>query len=609
MRRSVPIVLCTVLLAASAHAQKSITSGVLVDRDGTALEIRSVFDPLPPTGYAPLRIVVTNGSDQSSRWRFSFRAQARNFRSEHTHQSRLQFDVPAHETHSATFMLPLAVAYGSSSVSGNNRHELRIDLKADGVGERSFNHYDSRVYDFPAIAISKALADTNQIRLQDEVEQRMKSRTGGGGSGVKMFGSLFAPEDLPEDWRGLSGFDVLMITSTEWQLLKPGQQLAVTQWTRLGGQLDVYAGSTTLMSALGIPIDSQNRVSFGQVNLLNWDGKDLDAEATVARHWSNNSREKELKSEYAGHKGSSPNSLPEWGLLESLGLRNFASWQVIVFLVIFGILVGPVNLFLLAPHGRRHRLFITTPLLSLGASVLMFGIILFQDGIGGIGARLVVINIVPGEASAYVTQEQASRTGVIFGGGFELKQPTLIEPLALPDTPWVKLKDTNNTQAVQLKQEGSQRSGNYFQNRAEQGQILRAVVSTRARLELKSGLPPDATPEVISALGFSIDTLFYVDAKGRAWKAPHPLSTGQSSKLVACDYSELRSMWKEVSELAEGQMQMRLNALINETTARKTFFATAKEAPDFTLDTLSSIRWSPNQAALFGPLEPPSLQP
>lgn len=616
MRRGAAFFVSAALLATTVHAQKSITTGTQVDKNGNALEMRSVFDPMPPTGYAPVRVVATNGGDKDSRWNFSFRSQTQKFRAENTHSSQFQIIVPAHLTQSATFLVPLAVNYGVSGF-GRQDHQLYIRLDADGMEHRDFQNYDECVDGFPAIAISKALADTNHSQLKDEVERRLKSSSSGRIVN-KQFGSTFAPDDLPEEWRGLSGFDALMISSSEWLTLKPGQRMAIIQWMRLGGRLDVYASATATTSAfgipasasisinaLGIPVESHDRVSLGQASVLPWDGKKLDADKAVARYWGFDKREKALTEDYADQTVSKPNSRPDWGLLDSLGVRSFASWQVIVFLVIFGVLVGPVNLFVLAPPGKRHKLFVTTPLLSVGASLLMVVIILFQDGIGGMGARLVIVNVVPEEAAAYVTQEQASRTGVLLGGGFELKQPALIEPLALPDSPWVKLKNRSNSQTVQLSQEGSQRGGNYFQSRAEQGQILRAVISTRSRLELKAGLPADAPPEIISALGFTLDTLFYVDAKGLVWRSPQPLGTGQQVKLVHSDDAALRQSWAEVTTLTEGQTLRRMDSRVGGSSARRTFFATAKQAPGFTLDTLTSIRWKEDRVAVFGPLAQP----
>jgi hypothetical protein len=602
MKRGAAFFVSAALFVASAHGQKSITTGTQGDMNGNALELRSVFDPMPPTGYAPVRVVATNGGDRDSRWIFDIRSEARKFQAINTHGSQFQIIVPAHLTQSATFLVPLAVAYGNSPGGfGGESHQLHISLNSDSIGQRVFQNYEARVHGFPAIAISKALADTNHARLKDEVERRMKS---GGSSGVanKQFGSSYAPADLPEDWRGLSGFDALMISMPEWLSLKPGQRLAVIQWVRLGGQLDVYASADGAASALGIPTDAQHQVSHGKAQVLPWDGRNLDAKMTVARYWSIDKRENALCSGYTSHSGGSPATRePQWGLLKSLGTRSFASWQAIVFLVIFGILVGPVNLFVLAPQGKRHKLFFTTPLLSVGASLLMVVIFFLQDGIGGIGARLAVIHVVPEEAAAYITQEQASRAGMLLGSSFELKQPALIEPLALPEMPWVKLNHTKSSQSVKLSQEGSQRGGNYFQSRAEQGQILHAVISTRARLELKGGLPADAAPEIISALSFTLDTLFYVDARGLIWRAEKPLGAGQQVKLARSDEYALRQSWSEITRLSEGK----ITQPVNRTTARSTFFATASQAPGFTLDTLPSIHWNQDHVALFGPVAQP----
>jgi hypothetical protein len=590
-------------LALPVLAQKSIASGPLSETNGALdLQIRSVFDPLPPSGYAPLRVVASNHTSTDRRWSFSVLSQTQRYRAENQHRSRFQMNVSAGMTESAQFLVPVAVAYGENY--GRTGTQLQIGLDVDGVGHRDFSEYSNPVYEFPAVAISKSLADTNHSRLKDEVEQRMKSTSSRGGA-ASQFGSVYASADLPEDWLGLSGFDVIMMTDTEWLSLKPGQRLAVLQWSRLGGQLDFYTTTKPTFAALGIPSDLEGQGSSMKAAILFWNGKDLDAEKTVARHWGSGRREKSLLEDYTGSTGIAPNQKPDWGLLESIGLRQFASWQVIAFLVIFGILVGPVNLFVLAPPGKRHKLFVTTPLLSIGASLLMIVIILFQDGIGGIGARLLLVNLVPGEAAAYVTQEQASRTGVLFSGGFEMKQPALMEPLALPNTPWVKLKKDTSSQSVQLSQDGSQRSGNFFQSRAEQGQSLRAVISTRARVELKTGLAADAAPEIISALGFTVDQLFYIDLKGNVWQAKQPLATGQQIKLVAVDKAELWKASVKLAQLSQGVNKRRLETLGSGAFPRGSFFALASATPAFTLETLPSIRWNQDHVVVFGPVAQP----
>lgn len=581
------------LFVGGAQARKVIADVELDAKTGTRIEILSVFDPPPPTGYAPMRVVATNGTDKDTRWSLSFNCSAQQYRSQNAHDSEFALDVPAHATQSRLFLVPVAVNYGDNSY-GNNHQQMRVHLDVEGIGSRDFHEYDQRTDGFPAIAISKQLADNGITRFEDELETRMKSSSRGGD---QIFGSRFDLEELPEDWRGLSGFDVLMLTHTEWQALKPGARLAAAQWARLGGRLHIYMSPGASAASLDLPeevLTEKKNMSLGGVALLSWDGKSLPATEIVDRYWLGKQRVKELTDGYAGMSAKKP----EWALLRTLGERSFASWQVLLFLVVFGILVGPVNLFILAPPSRRHRLFITTPLLSLGASAVMITVLLVQDGIGGGGRRLVVVNLEPAETTAFVTQEQVCRTGLLTSSGFELKQAVLVEPVALPDKPWVKLKNTSGSQAVQLRQAGSQFSGNFFQSRAEQGQLLRATVPTRARLELKKGLPVGAAPEVISALGFTVEEAFYVDAEGTVWKLTGPLATGQIGKTERSDPKTLGSWWGKAFELAGSRTRERLVEQL--TQPREVFFAKANRAPDFTLDTLKSIRWTDDQVVVFG---------
>ena len=59
------------------------------------------------------------------------------------------------------------------------------------------------------------------------------------------------------------------------------------------------------------------------------------------------------------------------------------------------------------------------------------------------------------------------------------------------------------------------------------------------------------------------------------------------------------------ADLSEGQNRIRLTNLYTGTLARETFFATAKTAPEFSLDTLPSIRWQQDKVLLFGSVSTP----
>ncbi len=591
------LVIGTLLLAAGvAEARPEIGDQELDPATGTRIEIHSIFDPVPPTGYAPLRIVATNGGESGVRWTLNVESLANgSFGNESRQTSDFILDIPTRSTQSRLLMVPLGISYASTTFGGDS-HQFRISLNAGGLGSREFQDYTQRATNFPAIAISKVLADDALTRLQEAVKKKISSSSSHS-SGEDFFGSRFDPDYLPEDWRGLSGFDILMISHAEWQTLKPAVRLAVIQWVRLGGRLHLYMTPGVGAGSLDLPpevMKDQGSVSLGNVSLLPWTGKDLPADETVNRYWKDPERQKQIVETYA----SLVSNKPTWGVLSDLGTRSFASWQVVLFLVIFGILVGPVNLFVLAPASRRHRLFVTTPLLSLGASLVMIVILLVQDGVGGIGRRFIAINIEPADASAFVTQEQACRTGILMASSFDMKQQAVLEPLALPDTPWVKLKNTTSRSSLQLYQNGTRHSGAFFQSRAEQGHLLRAAVSTRARLELKTGLPADAAPQLISALGFTASEVFYVDTDGKVWKATGPVATGQVITCTPSDASTLKKWWEVACAKAGETTLNRLKTQVS--SPRGVFFATAKAAPGFALDTLESIRWADDQVVVFG---------
>ncbi|MDP1586483.1 MAG: hypothetical protein Q8M07_01965, partial [Prosthecobacter sp.] len=419
MRKHRWLLSCVMLLAATtAQAQKNIADDEIDRATGTRVQVRSVFDPLPSSGYAPVRVVATNGTGRDARWGFAFHSQTQNYRAQNLHNSSFALDVAARSTQSALFLVPLAVGYGDRSY-GNDGHVLRVEVTGTGFADRQHYDHDNRVSGIPAVAISAGLAEYSIVALNKEVESKTSS-SGRYGGRSSQFGSQFEPEDLPESWLGFSGFDFILLSSTDWQKVKPAVRRALLEWVRLGGRLHFYLSPGATAASLGLPegeSTGKQPTSLGKITVLGWDGKKLPAAETVNRYWGESKRAENL---IAGHTLAG-----DWPLLALLGTRSFASWQVLVFLVIFGVLVGPVNLFVLAPAGKRHKLFVTTPLLSIGASIVMVGLILIQDGTGGSGRRFIAINLQPDEAAAYVTQEQISRTGVLFGTGFEMKQPVL----------------------------------------------------------------------------------------------------------------------------------------------------------------------------------------
>ena len=96
---------------------------------------------------------------------------------------------------------------------------------------------------------------------------------------------------------------------------------------------------------------------------------------------------------------------------------------------------------------------------------------------------------------------------------------------------------------------------------------------------------------------------FYTDPAGAQWRLEKPLSTGQSATLVKTDATTKNPWLDDAVNPAVDSLRISLN---NTTTNRRSFFvAKARKAPDFTLDTLSSIRWEDDRIVVFGPVTQP----
>ena len=94
------------------------------------------------------------------------------------------------------------------------------------------------------------------------------------------FGAAFNPNQMPEDWRGYSGYDFCLLTEKDWGELKPGAKNALLKWNRLGGSLIVYSpNGTTNLTTLGIDKASRGRrggdFSWGTVRVLPIDSSGL----------------------------------------------------------------------------------------------------------------------------------------------------------------------------------------------------------------------------------------------------------------------------------------------------------------------------------------------
>lgn len=560
----------------------------------TRIEVIGVFSSSLPRGYLPVRVTLRNGTLIDRRWDLSFRFAGG--RDDFAFRSAFTVAAAAGEETLHELLVPLPTTVGA----GGAFRQIEVTASSPGLpSEQIFDSSNSSTA-WPSLAISQQLAQRNLSALNGAVSAAIP--------GVDTFAVSFDPDHLPADWRGYTGLDALLLSDDEWTALAPGSRLAVLEWVRLGGRLDLYtlgSGPGAVLSRLDLGAPGSAAASvprgLGSVQAWAWNGQTLPDDTLMKRYGPVPNLAKRLGEDFKSG----------WALLQRFGTKDSNPLFVILLLMAFGVVVGPVNLFVLAKPGQRHRLFVTTPLISLVASLLILMLILLSDGVGGQGRRVVLANLEPGAAEKrlYVTQEQISRTGVLLGSAFDIADPVLLSPVAIPPSEWNRMTLSTSGPLASYSQAGQVFRGDWFQSRSEQGHFLQSVKPTRSRIELQSSSADGRQPPVLfSSLDFPVGPLYYRDDWGLVWKsaADGPVSGGEPIPLTPAGPEELESWWAEqIGSLSPGTRSRAAGWWKR----NGHFFARSTDPRAGFVDTLEAIRWQEDLALIHGPVLPAEAAP
>lgn len=557
--------------------------------DKTSVEFEALFSMPPPHGYLPVRVSIVNQRKTDGSIRITTRSDSGSDPSSDS-QLTSEFEL------------------GSKAGSATS-HDLLIPLSTDLAGEGttasvtmggSFGRNSGSVSsnfspDSSAVLMSEVLHTKNSSVLDADLNGRSS------GYGSYQFAARFEPTRMPDDWRAYVGYDYLLLTDQDWNKVSAGARNGIQQWVRLGGRVVIYRiGGSGDFNTLGIEGEADGQSmpygygKFALDSLERGGGLTLQPKATVTRYSS--SPRKSGQSQNVSLLKDYSNA---WPLHIAFGQQKFSYALFIVVLIAFGILVGPVNLFVFAKSGQRHKLFITTPIISLATSALLIILILAKDGVGGRGMRVVLMEVVPGQSEnrAYLIQEQVSRTGVLVGGSFSLAEDAAITPVPIESSPWARLSPGMGGGGMRYtaKFEDGKLAvgGDWFQSRSEQGQLIQSVVPTRGRVEIKS---ETGAPIFNSTFEFPLESLYYKDRSGGFWKAVN-LQAGNSVKSISISRSE----YELASDTEGSKLALRQRRALLDASAREGhFFAIAGETP--AVETFDSIDWIATETIITGPV-------
>lgn len=265
------------------------------------------------------------------------------------------------------------------------------------------------------------------------------------------------PERLPDKWHGYESVDLLVLTKDITKnLALEGRRDALIQWVRLGGraliiggieslsyqesfldpilpvtisgsrelefhnpgsaepigmagaEFELKAGAKTLLSHKGRPIAARWAVGAGEVSFV---GVDLDAPAAGKIPILRALWDTMVSAPGQGLSLSSPENLVfsgvDFGYGRAARLPNIIF--VILALVCYAVLVGPVNFYILGKRRRLELAWITIPTI-----VLAFSATIYMVGLSMKGGMLIVREIDVVKASAGTRQAKQEKLLSIF---------------------------------------------------------------------------------------------------------------------------------------------------------------------------------------------------
>ncbi len=555
------------------------------------VSLKSPFSDFPPGGCVPYQVNIRNDRNAPGTWHFFFQGAAN---MSNVGASIFEKDLSVAANTSASF--DIVVPMPSASETGY----ISMNVGVTGPGFRSsYNQFFAYMYSnnpgsrSPFTVIG---ADVLGPSGSGSLESAYKDRSG------VFYGSVVDMEDMPSDWRAYSGVAALILKDSEWLSLNAAQHEAVCDYVAQGGHLTLFTSenldSRTPQLQLPSPGGKPGAYGFGNISLDATPSFPPDAALLITA----------IEDSPASTAANVDQNFSTWGLRPLIGTIVVSAGFILSFVLLFGSLVGPVNLFVFARGNRRFRLFWTTPLISLVASLALIVGIFLTDDLGGKGIQTVAIYSLPSVNREVVIQEQVARTGVLFSNQWHNDQDYLITPVsdsAMKNAlvaeggrvygPRANLADSPAT----YRQDGNEYFGNWFRSRSVSGQYLQAIRPSRSALTV---LNPQALnsrgapPVVLSSFPQELSQVFLLDNQGHYWTCTH-LEPGRKETCAPCNELDFNPFWTKACTNAGGKLRPLLSWVGDRAGC---FYATGIPSPDERLATLGEIRWGVDQGIYLG---------
>ena len=399
-------------------------------------------------------------------------------------RARTRLEVAAGGSASTTLLLPGSARRWSTGVE--------VSWRAPGQGAsgayvspKAFRELDVVVVDPEESLPLKEL----RAAVVKQVGNPPGGRSSSGSYADERF-NRWAPEALPARWQGWPAWLTVITTPSGDRRLDETQRAALAAWTAAGGQLLVTDPRQVAgWNALGAQVSVLDRERLGERIQEVWRGHDQWPSIVV---------------------------VPGTGSVPVGGFVTIA--------VLFAVLVGPVNLWWCARRGRRALLLVTTPLLSVIASVLLLGYGLIADGLAlrRVAEQLVVLD--PQHDRAAIWTRMSVFAGLAPGA-------IAIDPDDLLQIQVRQADDRRELSDARLEwfDGGQVATGSWIPARSNRQLALTTVRPERRRLQLVS--TADGV-QLTNGFDRPLTAFAWRDAQGQPWQLMETVAPGATAALL-----------------------------------------------------------------------------
>ena len=352
-------------------------------------------------GYMEYRFSINNRSDQPHQVALYFSSPSSSSGHGETSLSNTSTTVivePKSEATATILQPPVAFVYYSASlrIRIDNGREQNLNFAASNHGFQRRGGYGSGSMMCNILVSNKITANQRELLERgtlepDKPETEQESTGMGMGMGGRprtipthaVWQSEVPIEQWSDQWLSYTRFDCVVVNSDDMQGMKPEAFRAVRRYVEMGGMFVVLDARSPQLPKHWTEADerfaagiTRYRAGQGDAYVMPSGGNETagikslrDAMLNVARR-------------YEGIMHSTLNNAETLERIVPMGLEYGVPVRSLVVLVIFfALLIGPVNMLVLGFWKRRVWLIWTIPLTSVVASFTVLGLVVFSEGI------------------------------------------------------------------------------------------------------------------------------------------------------------------------------------------------------------------------------------